>query len=92
VQVLHTVLLPRAASAEALVAGGAEVGREDTPRARRERDPTPAHPAVPDFVQVSASCAFFSGLQPASELSYLSCSHPVTEEYRSIFSGQLTSI
>ena len=53
-RVLHTVLLRRAASAEevALARGSEE---EVAPRAAPpQRDvPSPPHPAVPDFVQVS---------------------------------------
>ena len=46
---LHAVLLRH----EAPPYGRAEEGPGHAPHAGRERDPTPPHPAVPDFVQVS---------------------------------------
>ncbi len=53
-RILHTVLLRRAASAEAPVVDRGDE-EEIVPRAAppERDDPSPPHPAVPDFVQVS---------------------------------------
>ena len=87
-RILHTVLLPRAPSAEAVAAGlreeAAEVAQQAAPP---ERDPTPPHPAVPEFVQVCTSSTQ-AALQPSEAFcaaEFTACHiHPLSSPLLSV--------